>query len=168
MRPEYADVSSNQEIPLFVDSSPGWTDANNRNVENISTDISAGMQEYIFGRTFGPSDFGIGSGIVADSNHVLLTGAGNLKIKKKMKSPVKKMKSPVKKMKSPVKKMKSPVKKMKSPVKKMKMKSPVKKMKMKSPVKKMKMKSPVKKMKMKLPVKKTVKKTKKSTVSSKK
>ena len=87
MKTEYAPFNSEEKIPLFVDSSPGWAhfyDAGTDGTQNISTDISAGMQEYIFGRNVGESDFGIGSGIIAGTNpdRVLLTGAGKLKSKK--------------------------------------------------------------------------------------
>jgi len=87
MKTEYAPFNSEEKIPLFVDSSPGWAhfyDAGTDGTQNISTDISAGMQEYIFGRNVGESDFGIGSGIIAGTNpdRVLLTGAGKLKPKK--------------------------------------------------------------------------------------
>jgi len=93
MRTEYANVSTTNNMPLFVDSSPGWTDyadIGNTSIKPISTDISAGMQEYIFGRNIGSNGFGVGSGMIAELNPatVLLTGAGKSKGKKKPSSKV--------------------------------------------------------------------------------
>jgi len=93
MRTEYAGVNGSEKIPLFVDSSPGWNDyqdIGNTSIKPISTDISAGMQEYIFGRNIGSNGFGVGSGMIAELNPatVLLTGAGKSKGKKKPSSKV--------------------------------------------------------------------------------
>ena len=89
MRPEYASFNVDEKIPLFVDSSPAWGhyhDAPISDVKNLSTDISTGMQEYIFGRNIGADGFGIGSGVIAgvDPDRVLLTGAGKKKYKRNL------------------------------------------------------------------------------------
>jgi hypothetical protein len=109
MRSEYASFNVDEKIPLFVDSSPAWGhyhDAPISDVKNLSTDISTGMQEYIFGRNIGADGFGIGTGVIAgiDPDRVLLTGAGIKKYKRNLskkvvpKKPV--SKSPSKEVKS--------------------------------------------------------------------
>ena len=93
MKPEYASFNVDEKIPLFVDSSPAWGhyhDAPISDVKNLSTDISTGMQEYIFGRNIGADGFGIGSGVIAgvDPDRVLLTGAGKKKYKRNLPKKV--------------------------------------------------------------------------------
>ena len=166
MRTEYANVSSIEKIPLFVDSSPAWTDYSdigNNSIKPIATDISAGMQEYIFGRNIGTNEFGIGSGMVAGLNpaNVLLTGAGKSKTIKKISSKKKTPSAPSKvdmKKKKMVKKTPSATSKVDMKKKKMVKKTPSAPSKVDMKKKKMVKKTPSAPSKVDMKKKKMVKK----------
>ena len=107
----YYNINIDERIPTFVDSSPSWNDyynIGNTDIKTMSTDLSAVIQEYTFGRNVGANDFGVGSGMIADydSNKLLLTGAGKLKGLKKKKPLSKSPKSSSKPLSTTLKKKK--------------------------------------------------------------
>jgi len=77
---------SSNKIPLFSDTSPGWYFKGSK--QSLAVDSSAGINEYVFGRTTPDNKFIVASGLVDQNGVVKMTGAGKSKtIKPKTVKP---------------------------------------------------------------------------------
>jgi hypothetical protein len=71
---------SSNKIPLFSDTSPGWYFKGSQ--QSLAVDSSAGINEYVFGRTTPDNKFIVASGLVDQNGVVKMTGAGKFKTTK--------------------------------------------------------------------------------------
>ena len=72
-------------IPTQIDSSPGWHYRGQK--IDYAVDTTAGINDYIFGRTTPNNSFIVASGLAKHDGQIELTGAGKAK-KPKAKKPV--------------------------------------------------------------------------------
>jgi hypothetical protein len=77
-------------IPLYVDSSPDWHSPNNHSYKPYSVDLSAGVNEYVFGRTTPNNNFVVSTGLIKDKSGIEMIGGSK---KSKIPKTTKKVKS---------------------------------------------------------------------------
>jgi hypothetical protein len=86
------------DIPLYVDSSPDWHSPNNHSYKPYSVDLSAGVNEYVFGRTTPNNNFVVSTGLIKDKSGIeMIGGSKKSKIPKTTKKVKPTTKSIVKK-----------------------------------------------------------------------
>jgi hypothetical protein len=78
------------DIPLYVDSSPDWHSPNNHSYKPYSVDLSAGVNEYVFGRTTPNNNFVVSTGLIKDKSGIEMIGGSK---KSKIPKTTKKVKS---------------------------------------------------------------------------
>jgi hypothetical protein len=67
-------------IPTQIDSSPGWHYRGQK--IDYAVDTTAGINDYVFGRTTPDNHFIVASGLAKHDGQIELTGAGKAKAKK--------------------------------------------------------------------------------------
>jgi hypothetical protein len=73
-------------IPTQIDSSPGWHYRGQK--IDYAVDATAGINDYVFGRTTPDNNFIVASGLAKLDGQIEMTGAGKAKAKKpKAKKP---------------------------------------------------------------------------------
>jgi hypothetical protein len=73
------------DIPLYVDSSNDWVKPNS-NYHPYAVDLSAGVNEYMFGRTTPDNNFIVSTGLIKDNSGIEMVGGSKKKLIKKTKT----------------------------------------------------------------------------------
>ena len=89
---------SSSPIPTQIDSSPGWHYRGQK--IDYAVDTTAGINDYVFGRTTPDNNFIVASGLAKHDGQIELTGAGKVKAKKPVVKKPKAKKPVVKKPKA--------------------------------------------------------------------
>jgi hypothetical protein len=87
-------------IPTQIDSSPGWHYRGQK--IDYAVDATAGINDYVFGRTTPNNSFIVASGLAKHDGQIELTGAGKAKKPKAAKPKAGKPKAKKPKAKKPV------------------------------------------------------------------